>query len=152
MKGAAEGEVACVVRSRVARWRTFLSSALQLPGVTFHDDFLTVKMDGLTRMTTVKIDIPVGQAAALRAHAAAQGLTLETWFQQGAKQEARRAARETDERKQHGSVSARCGACASASSPTGEGWTTRDYVNSGRRSMPALVVDASVGPRVGVAR
>ena len=31
-------------------------------------------------MTTVKIDLPDDQAAALRAKAAAQGLSLEEWF------------------------------------------------------------------------
>ena len=32
-------------------------------------------------MTTIKIDLPDQQAAALTARAAAQGLTLESWFQ-----------------------------------------------------------------------
>jgi uncharacterized protein (DUF433 family) len=32
-------------------------------------------------MTTIKIDLPDRQAAALAARAAAQGLTLESWFQ-----------------------------------------------------------------------
>ena len=32
-------------------------------------------------MTTIKIDLPDQQAAALAARAAAQGLTLESWFQ-----------------------------------------------------------------------
>ena len=38
-------------------------------------------------MTTVKIDLPDDQAAALRAKAAAQGLSLERWFQKLASRE-----------------------------------------------------------------
>ena len=37
-------------------------------------------------MTTVKIDLPDDQAAALRAKAAAQGLSLEEWFRALAEQ------------------------------------------------------------------
>ena len=39
-------------------------------------------------MTTVKIDLPDQQAEALKAKLAAQGLTLEGWFQKMAAQEA----------------------------------------------------------------
>lgn len=39
-------------------------------------------------MTTVKIDLPDDQAAALKAKAAAPGLSLEGWFQKIAGQEA----------------------------------------------------------------
>jgi hypothetical protein len=39
-------------------------------------------------MTTVKIDLPDHQAEALKAKLAAQGLTLEGWFQKMAAQEA----------------------------------------------------------------
>lgn len=50
-------------------------------------------------MTTVHINIPDDQAAALKAKAAAAGLTLEDWFQKMARQEAqgekRRAPRKS---------------------------------------------------------
>jgi plasmid stability protein len=39
-------------------------------------------------MTTVRIDLPDAQAAALQAKAAAQGLSLEEWFRKIAGQEA----------------------------------------------------------------
>jgi hypothetical protein len=39
-------------------------------------------------MTTVRIDIPDDQAAALKAKAAADGLSLEGWFQKMARREA----------------------------------------------------------------
>lgn len=38
-------------------------------------------------MTTVRIDLPDDQAAALKAKAASHGLTLEDWFQKMARQE-----------------------------------------------------------------
>lgn len=38
-------------------------------------------------MTTVRIDLPDDQAAALKAKAATQGLSLEGWFQKLARQE-----------------------------------------------------------------
>ncbi len=40
-------------------------------------------------MTTVKIDLPDDQAAALKVKAAAQGLSLEEWFRLRADQEVR---------------------------------------------------------------
>ena len=40
-------------------------------------------------MTTIKIDIPDDQAAALRKKAAAEGITLEDWFRRRADQEVR---------------------------------------------------------------
>ena len=40
-------------------------------------------------MTTVKIELPDEQAAALKAKAAAQGLSLEDWFRNRADQELR---------------------------------------------------------------
>ncbi len=40
-------------------------------------------------MTTIKIDLPDDQAAALRAKAAAEGITLEDWFRRRADQEIR---------------------------------------------------------------
>jgi plasmid stability protein len=43
-------------------------------------------------MTTVRIDLPDDQAAALRAKAAASGLSLEAWLQQLAAQQAEPSA------------------------------------------------------------
>jgi len=40
-------------------------------------------------MTTIKIELPDDQAAALRAKAAAEGMTLEDWFRRRADQEIR---------------------------------------------------------------
>ena len=40
-------------------------------------------------MTTIKIDLPDDQAAALRAKAAAEGMTLEDWFRRRADLETR---------------------------------------------------------------
>jgi hypothetical protein len=85
-------------------------------------------------MTTVKIDISDQQAAALSAKAAAQGLTLETWFQKVVDQEAGRGdARETARPEQHGSVVEEMRKLRARIKPDPEGWTTRDYVNYGRR-------------------
>ena len=85
-------------------------------------------------MTTVKIDISDQQAAALSAKAAAQGLTLETWFQKVVEQEAGRSdARETVRPEQHGSVVEEMRKLRARIKPDPEGWTTRDYVNYGRR-------------------
>ena len=85
-------------------------------------------------MTTVKIDISDQQAAALSAKAAAQGLTLETWFQKVAEQEAGRGdTRETVRPEQHGSVVEEMRKLRAHIKPDSEGWTTRDYVNLGRR-------------------
>lgn len=83
-------------------------------------------------MTTVKIDIPDKQAAALSRKAAAQGLTLETWFQKVAEQEAARTeARPV--RPEHGSLVEEMRKLRARIKPDPEGWTTRDYVHYGRR-------------------
>jgi hypothetical protein len=47
-------------------------------------------------MTTIKIDIPDQQAEALKAKAAAQGLTLEDWFRRVAEQEVQSESVPTD--------------------------------------------------------
>jgi plasmid stability protein len=53
-------------------------------------------------MTTVRIDIPDDQAAALKAKAAADGLSLEGWFQKVARQEARPEGVRTPKRSAYG--------------------------------------------------
>lgn len=86
-------------------------------------------------MTTVKIDIPDQQAAALSAKAAAQGMTLESWFQKVAAKEAGRPdAHENPRPKgQRGSVVEEMRKLRASIIPDPEGWTTRDYVDFGRR-------------------
>jgi hypothetical protein len=86
-------------------------------------------------MTIVKIDIPDQQAAALSAKAAAQGMTLESWFQKVAEKEAGRTdVRESSHSKgQHRSVVEEMRKLRASIKPDPEGWTTRDYVNFGRR-------------------
>ena len=86
-------------------------------------------------MTTVKIDIPDQQAAVLSEKAAAQGMTLERWFQNVAEKEAGRpnthaAPAPTGQR---GSVVEEMRKLRASIKPDPEGWTTRDYVNHGRR-------------------
>lgn len=81
-------------------------------------------------MTTVKIDIPDQQAAALSAKAAAQGLTLETWFQKMAERELpAQAQRDPAER----SVVEQMRALRARVKPDPEGWGVKDYINFGRR-------------------
>ena len=86
-------------------------------------------------MTTVKIDIPDQQAAALSAKAAAQGMTLESWFQKVAEKEAGRAHVHENPPApgRHGSVVEEMRKLRASIKPDPEGWTTRDYVNHGRR-------------------
>lgn len=74
---------------------------------------------------TVTIQLSDEQAAALQAKAAAQGLSLEKWLQSLAEQEA-----EADSR----SIVAEMRSLRARVKPDPEGWTTRDYVNFGRRS------------------
>lgn len=83
-------------------------------------------------MTTVKIDIPDSQAAALSAQAAAQGLTLETLVQKMVEQEAGRA-KARSQPGQHGSVVEAMRKLRASVKPDPDGWTTRDYVKHGRR-------------------
>ena len=74
---------------------------------------------------TVTIQLSDEQATALRAKAATQGLSLERWLQTLAEQEAQGRS---------GSVVAEMRALRARVKPDPEGWTTRDYVNFGRRS------------------
>ena len=76
------------------------------------------------------IELSDEQAAALRAKAAAQGLTLEDWLRQMAAQD------------EHSADAARQSKQAAAATilelqkhvkPDPEGWTIRDYINYGRR-------------------
>ena len=74
---------------------------------------------------TVTIQLSDEQAAMLQAKAAAQGLSLEKWLQSLAEHEAQ---------AQSGSVVAEMRLLRARVKPDPEGWTTRDYVNYGRRS------------------
>ena len=78
-------------------------------------------------MTTVQIELPDEQAAALKANAAAQGLTLEGWFQKIAEQEA-----PTDQFQRAQAAAARILEIQQRSKPDPEGWTVHDYINHGR--------------------
>ena len=76
------------------------------------------------------IELPDEQAAALKAKAAAKGLTLEEWFGQMAADES------TDveialQRKQ--TAAATILELQKNVKPDPEGWTIRDYINYGRR-------------------
>jgi len=77
------------------------------------------------RFMIVTIQLSDEQAAALQAKAAAQGFSLERWLQSLAEQEAQ---------VQVGSVVAEMRSLRARVKPDPEGWTTRDYVNFGRRS------------------
>ncbi|HEV2963518.1 MAG TPA: hypothetical protein VG649_16950 [Candidatus Angelobacter sp.] len=74
---------------------------------------------------TVTIQLSDEQAAALQAKAAAQGLSLEKWVQSLVQQETQLPS---------GSVVAEMRSLRARIKPDPEGWTTRDYVNYGRRS------------------
>jgi hypothetical protein len=82
-------------------------------------------------MTTVEIDIPDKQAAALTAKAAEQGLTLESWFQKVAEEETAGAG--VQAQPKHASVVEEMRKLRASLESDPEGWTTRDYVNYGRR-------------------
>ncbi|MGH9627602.1 MAG: FitA-like ribbon-helix-helix domain-containing protein [Bryobacteraceae bacterium] len=79
-------------------------------------------------MTTVKIDIPDDQAAALKAKATAQGLTLEAWISRklADEEEAAETARSPQE------AAARIREIQKRTKPDPEGWTVKDYINYGR--------------------
>ena len=74
---------------------------------------------------TVTIQLSDEQAATLRAKAESQGLSLERWLQSLAEQEALSGA---------GSVVDQMRSLRARVKPDPDGWTTRDYVNYGRRS------------------
>jgi hypothetical protein len=87
-------------------------------------------------MTTVKIELRDEQAAALNAKAADQGITLERWIQNLAEREASNpiSPRANSQlTKQPGSVVEEMRKLRSHLKPDREGWTTRDYINYGRR-------------------
>ena len=78
-------------------------------------------------MTTIQVELPDEQAAALKAKLAVQGLSLEEWFQKLAETEAppptplssKEAVARILELQRH-------------VKPDPEGWTPKDYVNYGR--------------------
>jgi len=73
---------------------------------------------------TVTIELSDEQVAALQEKAAAQGLSLEKWFQDLIQQQTKPFSR---------SVVDEMRALRTRVKPDPEGWTTRDYVNYGRR-------------------
>ena len=78
-------------------------------------------------MTSVTIELPDDQAAALKANAAAQGLTLEGWFQKVAEREV-----PTDQFRRAQAAAARIREIQKRSTPDPEGLTVKDYINQGR--------------------
>jgi hypothetical protein len=79
-------------------------------------------------MTTVTITLPDQQAAALKAKATAQGLTLESWLQKIAEREA--PASQSERAR---AAADRIREIQKRTKPDPEGWTIRDYINYGRR-------------------
>ena len=74
------------------------------------------------------IEIPDDQAAALRAKAAAQGLTLQDWLGKLAEEDA------TADKLQRAQAAAdRIREIQQRSKPDPEGWTVLDYIHRGRR-------------------
>lgn len=83
---------------------------------------------------SVMVELSDEQATALTARAAAQGLTLERWLRMLADEEV--AGRPSASGAPTGSKSGlvqRMQAIRARVKPDPEGWTTRDYVNYGRR-------------------
>ena len=76
-------------------------------------------------MTT--IELPDEQAAALKARAAAQGLTLEDFFRKLAEEEAPAKAPPSPQE-----AAARILELQKRVKPDPEGWTVHDYINRGR--------------------
>jgi hypothetical protein len=74
---------------------------------------------------TITIELSDNQAAVLREKAAAQGLSVEKWCQSLIQQQTQSSVR---------SVVDEMRALRARIKPDPEGWTTRDYVNYGRRS------------------
>ena len=75
------------------------------------------------------IEIPDEQAAALKAKAAAQGLSLEDWFSMLASQD----TPASHERHRRAQIAApRIRELQKHVKPDPEGWTIRDYINYGR--------------------
>ena len=78
-------------------------------------------------MTSVIIDLPDEQAAALKDRATAKGLTLAGWFQEIAEREA-----PADPASRARAAADRIFAIQPRSQPDPEGWTIRDYIDHGR--------------------
>lgn len=74
---------------------------------------------------TVTFQLSDEEAAALQAKAAAQGLSLEKWLRSLVQQEIQ---------PQSTSIVAEMRALRARLKPDPDGWTTRDYVNFGRRA------------------
>lgn len=74
------------------------------------------------------IEIPDQQAAALKAKAAAHGLTLEAWLKKLADEEAPSAAPRSPRE-----AAARIFQLQKRVKPDPEGWTVHDYINHQRR-------------------
>ncbi len=73
------------------------------------------------------IEIPDQQAAALKAKAAAHGLTLEAWLKKLADEEAPSAAPRSPQE-----AAARIFQLQKRVKPDPEGWTVHDYINQER--------------------
>jgi hypothetical protein len=73
-------------------------------------------------------ELPDEHAAALKERAAAEGLKLEAWLGQLAVGEQKSAATQSTQ-----SVFEEMNALRACIQPDPEGWTTRDYVQHGRR-------------------
>ena len=73
------------------------------------------------------IEIPDEQAAALKAKAAAQGLTLESWLLKLAGQDA-----PADKTKRAQAAAMRIREISNRSKPDPEGWTVHDYIDRDR--------------------
>ena len=74
------------------------------------------------------IEIPDEQAEALKARAAAEGLTLEAWLRRLAEEDVRPVPRMTPKE-----AAERLMELQKHVKPDPEGWTSRDYVKFGRR-------------------
>jgi hypothetical protein len=74
------------------------------------------------------IELPDQQAAALKARAAAQGLTLEAWLERLAEEEAFSTAPRSPQE-----AAARILQLQGRVKPDPEGWTVHDYINHDRR-------------------
>jgi len=84
-------------------------------------------------MTSVTIDLPDDHAAALKATATVQGLTLESWFQKLAEREVSFPnAPPTEQFRRARAAAARIREIQKRSKPDPEGLTVHDYIDRGR--------------------
>jgi len=74
------------------------------------------------------IQLPDEQAAALKAKAAQEGLSLEDWLAKVAE-----SSHATDERRNKQAAVSSILALQKTVRPDPEGWTIRDYISRGRR-------------------